>query len=1056
MALKSKFVPLLWLCIIACFPLILFAQVDNRKPVLLKAGEFFPEENINSTAKITSVINQGLFNNKYYLVIQFKELPGKAEKEKLKAAGIQLIDYIPNNAYTATITKAFDATVLKLLSVRSVFQFTINQKTFPGIVEGIFPEHAKKINGYADVTVITFEKINADFFTAILKGMDASVVKEMPMFRSFTIRVAVKNIQQLLSLPFVQWVEPIDPPNQAENLLGRTLHRVNVLNDGIRKLKGDGINVGIWDGGQVSPHLDFLPAGRLIIKKFSDDVAHATHCAGTLAGKGIINPIARGMAPNAKLFSYDFLGDVTSEMFAAIPSLNLSVSSHSYGSSINTCGLTGSNVSYSSTSRSTDINLNTYPTHLHIHSAGNSQTNCTGGWSTISGSGKSAKNNIVVANITTAEIIEPHSSFGPVSDGRVKPEISAFGTDVFSTVTPLNAYDTYTGTSMSTPGVAGSVVLLVQRYKQLHNNNEPLSSLIKAVVCNTARDIGNIGPDYKYGFGRINALAAVKALEQNRYTIGTVATGETKEFTIDVPAGATKLKAMLTWNDPAGSINANPALVNNLDLLVGNRDATGYPWKLDKNNPSQKATTGIDSINNIEQVTIDNPTQGAYTITVKGTAIAVGDGQQFSLTWEIETPFIEITYPNGGESLAPGTKETITWDNAGITSNQTIQYSLNNGATWTTLSNGVGANTTRFVWTVPSTANTSLALVKVINGAITDISDASFKILGPPSNFATTVSCDSGTVNFSWTAVANATQYDILKLDTAAGEWNLLVPDITGTNYTATGLPPGSNMWFTIISKNSNTNAESGKAVAINKIVTSTSLSSINTITGQEEVFAADTNIIYSIPAISGASSYVWSLPPNAAIGKGAGTNSILVNYPANSASGKVAVYATKGVCSTSVASLAVNIILCNGTNTFYKSGQQGTSYQWQENKGGGYQDIINNSIYSGATTDSISLTAPPTTFYGYTYRCAITTATGIVYSQEYILKFGVQWLGKINTAWENAANWSCNIVPDNNTDVIIKLGTIVINSDITIRSIRTFQGVSLTVNSGKNFMILK
>ena len=73
------------------------------------------------------------------------------------------------------------------------------------------------------------------------------------------IRVPQTAVNSLIGLSFVQWVEPVSPPDQLENLPGRTLHRVNVLQEGVRNLNGDGINMGIWDGGSVNTsHLDFF------------------------------------------------------------------------------------------------------------------------------------------------------------------------------------------------------------------------------------------------------------------------------------------------------------------------------------------------------------------------------------------------------------------------------------------------------------------------------------------------------------------------------------------------------------------------------------------------------------------------------------------------------------------------------------------------------------------------------------------------------------------------------------------------------------------------------
>ena len=94
---------------------------------------------------------------------------------------------------------------------------------------------------------------------------------------------------------------------------------------------------------------------------------------------------------------------------------------------------------------------------------------------------------------------------------------------------------------------------------------------------------------------------------------------------------------MLTWNDPAGALNADPALVNDLDLSVISGATTTLPWIMDKNNPSFNATRGVDTYSNIEQITIDNPAAGSYTLKVNGTAVAVGPNQQYSLTWIINT-----------------------------------------------------------------------------------------------------------------------------------------------------------------------------------------------------------------------------------------------------------------------------------------------------------------------------------------------------------------------------------------------------------------------------------
>jgi hypothetical protein len=143
---------------------------------------------------------------------------------------------------------------------------------------------------------------------------------------------------------------------------------------------------------------------------------------------------------------------------------------------------------------------------------------------------------------------------------------------------------------------------------------------------------------------------------------------------------------------------------------------------------------------------------------------------------------------------------------------------------------------------------------------------------------------------------------------------------------------------------------------------------------------------------------------------------------------------------------------LCPGSNIMYAANTTGNSYRWQMNTGSGFADLNNGGVFGSVTTDTLRLTAPPTSYYGYRFRCAITTGGTTVYSNEYILKFGSTWLGGTSTDWANPANWNCGSLPDANTDVYVNSGAAfypLVGVSTTVRSLQTKPGTTVTVQNG-------
>ncbi len=127
-----------------------------------------------------------------------------------------------------------------------------------------------------------------------------------------------------------------------------------------------------------------------------------------------------------------------------------------------------------------------------------------------------------------------------------------------------------------------------------------------------------------------------------------------------------------------------------------------------------------------------------------------------------------------------------------------------------------------------------------------------------------------------------------------------------------------------------------------------------------------------------------------------------------------------------------------------------GASYQWQEDTGTGFTNIIDNLHYTGTTSASLQLINIPTSWYGHKFRCKVDGNAGKVYQLQFIASF----IGNAGTAWENPANWSCGAVPDDNTDVVINIGNAVVNTNVACRNIQLNPVATLTVKSGNSLTV--
>ncbi len=263
-----------------------------------------------------------------------------------------------------------------------------------------------------------------------------------------------------------------------------------------------------------------------------------------------------------------------------------------------------------------------------------------------------AKNVLTVGaleNGTAANAIASFSSRGPTQDGRLKPNVMAPGQNIYSaTRTGTNTYSSMDGTSMATPITSGTVGLM-RCYLQegYYPTGAPVpenrltyisAALLRSMAIASADP--NIGsytpPDNNIGWGRINADSVLYFTGDTRKLLlkddtSGVATGEYKEEQFRV-ISAIPLRVALAWSDTAAAPNANPTLVNNLDLELISPTGTSYRGNKYSGGQSTPNPSGWDSLNTEECCRVNAPDTGLWTIRVYGRNVATSTRQPFAWT----------------------------------------------------------------------------------------------------------------------------------------------------------------------------------------------------------------------------------------------------------------------------------------------------------------------------------------------------------------------------------------------------------------------------------------
>lgn len=451
------------------------------------------------------------------------------------------------------------------------------------------------------------------------------------------------------------------------------------------RLFGEGVTIGVWDGGAIlQDHEEFgaigTEANKIEVLETESQVvadSHPTAVTSTIIASGLFHATnfnVTGIAPQVDKLLYRNWDDAENEVTDALSTNeNFILSNHSYGFPIYKEGegeeegeyqFTVDEIGvYNALDQLLDNIANVHPYYLRVVAAGNEgdlaypDQEYEGYYYLTDGS--SAKNILTIGSVSRAysSPFEPipsgFSSAGPTSDGRIKPELVAVGEGMpaatWNSGEPdvKDNYSTVSGTSFAAPATTGGLALLQELYKSYYTNFM-LASTLKGLACHTADDIrfwksvdDIIGPDAKTGFGMLNLEKAAALIvddagsstaihEQQLENLGS------KEINLLLDESVEKLSVTLSWNDPyLDDLTTETTLVHDLDVRITQGETVYYPWKLDATNYSLSATKGDNIVDNIEKIEIDNPSAGAYTITInhKGT---LAENQSYSLIVSVD------------------------------------------------------------------------------------------------------------------------------------------------------------------------------------------------------------------------------------------------------------------------------------------------------------------------------------------------------------------------------------------------------------------------------------
>ena len=617
------------------------------------------------------VATNGLF------LIQFTGPVETEWRQQLKALGVDLIRYVPDDTFIARFQQAVPDQVNALPFVTWVGAYRPEYKIHPQAT--VAARTALLANAPVKVSIL-LSPLATPKEIAQVRALLVSVSHQSRLRQGSVVRgtLAPARLTELAQSGAVLWIE--STPRRI--LLDETASKIVGGDDGATGtptltqqagFDGTGVTVSVADTGldtgdmnTMSPDLSGRVDALLYygsLTNAADEHSHGTHVAGIVAGNAALGEAdasgARyglGVAPGAHLVAQRiFDGDGNAaDPFPSDETIThdavragAKIGSNSWGT--DTQGAYDIDcAAFDELVRDADAATAVAEPYILEFSAGNagpaSQTmDSPAAAKNVLATGASENGGQLAFGIYDdgPDTMADFSSRGPCEDGRTKPDVVAPGTfiasllsaaasDQFAWMPISDNYIYMGGTSQAGPHASGAAAVFVQYYQSRHTNAVPSPALVKAALINSAVELdqanGGPGPipNNDEGWGRISLPNLIVTDPTNAPRIGEfidqttpLTNAQIFEHHVFVRSAVEPLKITMAYTDEPGFPGAIPALVNDLDLEVVAPDGKIYRGNQFIGGESIPNAATADNLNNVEGVHLAQPVPGDYTVRVR-------------------------------------------------------------------------------------------------------------------------------------------------------------------------------------------------------------------------------------------------------------------------------------------------------------------------------------------------------------------------------------------------------------------------------------------------------